>query len=800
MEYAPMQVDIIINLPVMQFNSLYTYSVPTPLESTIQPGIRVLVELGKKQVEGIIASVADIPGEPEIKPIVCVLDEEPVLSLKQIELARWISDSYLCPLPMAINLMTVPLKKKLKKCVKAAITPEEYHDLSSDSRSSSDLILLKYLWQEGEISFDRAQTVAGPDIISNLYQKHMIMINAYYGPARPVQSGVFYALNPGLEFEVIYESLSKRAPQQTKALSILHEQGPIECSQFRKMVSSSSIAALLKKEYIIKQQSSTVVVSRPFQLNKEQKKVLVTIKQRINCGQYTELLLYGITGSGKTEIYIEAAQTVINSGKTVMILVPEIALTRHLVDVFSERFARIAVLHSGISKSQRAEQWRRIRKGEIDLVLGTRSAVFAPLDNIGLIVIDEEQENTYKQEETPRYHAREVAAFRARQDNAVLLMGSATPSLETFHRAITGEIELLTLMERAGNAALPEISVADRKENYKQGQSVLTELLLDKIENNLLRHEQTILFINRRGHTPVTTCMNCGKTLLCPHCSVALNFHYDINSHVCHYCNFTTSLLNQCPYCGSRHLYRTGTGTQKVEEIIRNHFPHARVKRLDMDSSRKKGYQEEILRLMQDKKIDILIGTQMVAKGLDFPAVSLVGVVDADSSLNLPDFRSAERCFQLIVQAAGRAGRGDIAGEVVIQTYNPHSNIIQMAARQDYMAFYKSEIMVRETLHYPPFTNLLRIVVVAEEEQEASADSQEITEYIRDITDASEEYLEILGPAPCPLAKIRNRYRYQIIVKCDSLLLITSIAKYIIYNDTKFSSRVEVEVNPLTTI
>lgn len=795
-----MQVDVIINLPVMNFNSLYSYSVPAEMESIVQPGIRVLAELGNKQVEGLIAAVSINSERPGIKPIICTLDPEPVVSSKQIELARWISDTYLCPLPMAINLMINFFNKSLKKKVKAAVTRDEYIHLPSELKNKTDLIFLNILWQRGEIPFQEAQTLVGASFIHSLYKKNMIIITGKYGQSRPVLSNSCYAVNPHLEYNNMQKSLTKRAPQQLNALNVLFEQGPIECSQFKKMVPYSSIAALLKKEYITIISSSKHQISRPFQLSSEQKEVLKRINHKINMGQNAELLLYGITGSGKTEVYIEAAKTVINKGNSALVLVPEIALTRHLVGIFSERFEKIAVLHSGMSKSERLEQWQRIRNGEIDLVLGTRSAVFAPLENIGLIVVDEEQENTYKQEETPRYHAREVAAFRARQDDAVLLLGSATPSIESFHKAIKGEMELITLNERAGNAVIPKVSVVDLKDVYKSGHTILSETLIEYIKDHLSRGEQTILFLNRRGYTPVTTCMNCGNALVCPHCSVALNYHRDINRNVCHYCNYQAKVPEQCPVCTSNHLRQTGIGTQKVEEAILSLFPRARVMRLDLDSSRKKGYQEQILKLMQDKQIDILIGTQMVTKGLDFPGVSLVGVVDADSILNLPDFRAAERCFQLIVQAAGRAGRGNIPGEVIVQTFNPYSTVIEMASRQDYFAFYQSEIKIRKMLHYPPFTNLLRIVVSSKEESSASNGCHKIAGYIKEITDASEEYLDMLGPAPCPLAKIKNRYRYQIILKCDSLLLITSIAKYIIYNDAPLNTKLEVEINPLTTI
>lgn len=794
------QVDIIINLPIMNFNSLYSYSIPTEMESVIQPGIRVLVEIGNNRVDGLVAAPLQNCLRQELKPIISVLDAEPVISCKQIELARWMSNTYLCPLSMAINLMVGLLNKPLKKTVKAALTHDDYDLLPAQMKSESDLFLMDLLWQRGEIPLEEVKTLFTPDIIRRLQEKKLIAFSGKYEKPRPINKDWCYAINSQKEYDDMAKALEKRAPQQLNTLKILYDQGPLECSRLRKIVPYGSITALTKKEYIMLVRPSKPQIRRPFELSAEQIRVLKRINQKIIASKNVEMMLYGITGSGKTEVYIEAAKTVVNAGRSALILVPEIALTRHLVGVFSERFENMAVLHSGMSRGERLEQWQRIKKGEIDVVLGTRSAVFAPLENIGMIVVDEEQENTYKQEETPRYHAREVAAFRARQDNAVLLLGSATPSIESFHRALTGEMELLNLTERAGNAVLPIVTLVDLKDSFKSGQNMLSEVLSQKIAETLARGEQTILFLNRRGYNPVTICMECGKTVLCPNCSVALNYHRDINHNVCHYCNYQSNVPECCPTCESKHLRQTGIGTQKIEEVIRDRFPHARVMRMDLDSSRKKGYQDNILKLMREQQIDILIGTQMVAKGLDFPGVSLVGIIDADSILNLPDFRAAERCFQLIVQAAGRAGRGNIPGEVIIQTYNPQNPAIQMAASQDYFSFYQSEIETRKLLHYPPYTNLLRVVISSLDEISARNGCQELASYVKEITDASEEYFEILGPAPCPLAKIRNRYRYQLIVKCDSLLLITSIAKYIIYSNAPAKVRVEVELNPLTTV
>lgn len=794
------QVDVIINLPAIRFNKLYSYSVPPEMESIVQPGKRILVELGNKQVEAIVAAPVITSQRYDLKPVITVLDYEPALSCKQMDFAHWISDTYLCPLSLAVNQILGVKKRSIEKHIKAKITREEYKALPAPIKSQAESDLLELLWRKGEIALAKLKNNENAELIHKLQLQDMITITGNYRGNSKLQDDCHYRLNDKINYDDMVRTLQKRAPQQFKVINLLHMQEAMEYSELRKIVNYSSLKALIQKDYIIKIPPRTHHTVRSFELNTEQKQAVNNIRKRTIAGKHAEMLLYGITGSGKTEVYIEAARAVIADGRKVIVLVPEIALTRHQVRIFSERFQKMAVMHSGMAKGERLRQWQKIENGEVDIVLGTRSAVFAPLNNIGLIVVDEEQENTYKQEETPRYHAREVAAFRARQENAVLLLGSATPSIESFHLAMKGVMELIALDQRAGDALLPKVTVVDLKNCYREGNYLLSNILIEKIQEVLGRGEQIILFLNRRGYTPVTVCMDCGNTIICPNCSVALNYHRDINRNVCHYCNYSIEPPQHCPSCNSMHLRQSGMGTQKIEEVIRSRFPDARVMRLDLDSSRKKGSQDNILKMMRQHKIDILIGTQMVAKGLDFPEVSLVGIVDADGILNLPDFRAAERCFQLIVQAAGRAGRANIPGEVVIQTYNPENSVIQMAAHQDYFAFYQSEIINRETLHYPPFTNLLRLVVSSVSDDRAQSVCQKLASYIREITDANEEYIELLGPAPCWLTKIRNRYRYQLIIKCDSLLLITSIAKYIIYSNKPEGIKIEVELNPLSTV
>lgn len=571
----------------------------------------------------------------------------------------------------------------------------------------------------------------------------------------------------------------------------------VACEWLDKNFSKSSIAGLINKGLIIKELIPTSFSDGNISPTEEQIEAIETINNALGKGR-KEFLLFGVTGSGKTEVYINSAQYCISQGQNVLMLIPEIALTRHLVEVISQRINNIAILHSNMSNGERLEEWEKISNGDVNFVLGTRSAVFAPITNIGLIIIDEEQETTYKQEETPKYDAREVARERALYNGAVILYGSATPSLGLFYKVQGNEVSMLTLKNRIGTAKLPQIKIEDLKSNLAGGnRSIISGHLKNKITENLINKEQTILFINRRGYSPITVCRQCGKVLNCPHCSVGVTYHKSLNTNICHYCNFNMDLLMNCPSCKSNYLQQVGTGTQRVEEEVRKLFPTARVERLDLDVSRK-GLQQELLRKMKNKEIDILIGTQMVAKGLDFPNVSLVGIIDADSMLALPDYRATERTFQLIVQAAGRAGRGDKPGEVIIQTYSPDNQVVQWAAQQDYVRFYFEEIKQRKILNYPPFSSLLRIVVSSSNENKVMKKAGVIAELINEAIDAKEDYIQILGPAPCPVQKISNKYRYQIIVKSNNMLLLQSV-RYFIMNEVRFpNGKIDQDINPNT--
>ena len=503
----------------------------------------------------------------------------------------------------------------------------------------------------------------------------------------------------------------------------------------------------------------------PWQLNTEQQQAVSRILAAEAQGEATTFLLEGITGSGKTEVYLQSIAEILNKGKTAMMLVPEIALTPQMVQRFKSRFGKaVAVLHSGLSQGEKYDEWRKIERGEAQVVVGARSAVFAPLQKIGLIIIDEEHEATYKQEDTPRYHARDLAIWRSQYHHCPVILGSATPSLESRARAQKKRYELLYLTQRAHeNAQLPSVTIVDLKEEYAQkNTSTFSRLLQEKISNRLQQKEQIVLLLNRRGYSSFMMCRDCGYVLPCPNCDISLTLHMDVKKMRCHYCGHQENIPKKCPDCQGEKIRYYGTGTQKVEEELQERFPSARILRMDVDTTRKKGAHEKILKAFEEQEADILLGTQMIAKGLDYPNITLVGVLNADTALNLPDFRSSERTFQLLTQVSGRAGRGAKPGEVIVQTFNPEHHSIVLAQAQDYEAFYQQEMILRHQSGYPPFYFTVKITISHPAEQVVAKKSYQIAEQLKNGLSPESR---ILGPTPSGIARIKNRYYYQIILK-----------------------------------
>ena len=568
------------------------------------------------------------------------------------------------------------------------------------------------------------------------------------------------------ELTAAAKTAKARGEKQKLALALLAEKGPQTLvSLAKKGIGASTVRSLEKNGWVIIKEKKIyrnplspleVAPQEPLPLTQEQSFALKRIFDQNNL---QPVLLFGVTGSGKTEVYLQAIAEMMQQGKSSIVLVPEIALTPQMVERFCARFGeRVAVLHSRLSAGERFDEWCRIKNNEAHVVIGARSAVFAPVENLGLIILDEEHETSYKQEETPRYHAREVALWRAQQHGAKVVLGSATPSLESFFKAEKGEYELVCLSQRIAGRPLPPVEIVDMRQELKDGnKSVFSRALSQSIAETLSSGRQAIILLNRRGYATFVLCRECGHVMRCPACNVSLKYHSVTQKLCCHYCDHQEVYPHVCPVCGGRYIRHFGTGTQKVAEELLRLFPEARVVRLDADTTARKGQHQKILHSFKARKANVLVGTQMVAKGLDFPHVTLVGVITADTALNLPDFRAGERTFQLLTQVAGRAGRGNNAGKVVVQTYAPDHYAIQAAKNHDYETFYREESTKRKELSYPPYSFFVRLLVSGT--QEGS---------VVDACSFLENFLSgkctVLGPSPCPLEKVRGRYRWQLIL------------------------------------
>ena len=561
---------------------------------------------------------------------------------------------------------------------------------------------------------------------------------------------------------------------------------------------SSSINTLVKNGIVIyeyenvdRYKSHTSGKYKKLNLNKEQEDVVNSVK----LDEFKTYLLYGITGSGKTEVYMELISKVLDEGKTAIMLVPEISLTPQIVDRFVTRFGEdVAIFHSGLSDYERYDEYRKIIDKRVKIVVGARSAIFMPLDNLGIIVIDEEHSTTYKQDNSPRYHARDVAELRGKYHKCPVVLGSATPSLESFARANKGVYKLLTLTKRAGGGTLPNVSIVDMKKEVKKGNFILSKILMDKIDEKLKKNEQIILLLNRRGYSSMLTCRDCGNVIKCPNCDITLTYHKSSNTNRCHYCNYSIKNISKCPICGSDNMKDYGLGTEKLEEELKRKFD-ARIVRMDLDTTSKKGMHEKIIEDFGDHKYDILLGTQMIAKGLDFPLVTLVGVINADSSLNIPDFRSSENTFQLLSQVSGRAGRSKNPGEVIIQTYNPEHYSISYAKEHNYLKFYEEEMNIRRVLNYPPYYYIIMVNIYSKDYDKGFKEANKIGNYLRKELESS---TKVLGPSMANIFKINNVYHYQCIIKYKyDKKLINALTKLDEYYKTNNVVDMAIDINPV---
>ncbi|WP_339063442.1 primosomal protein N' [Tepidibacillus marianensis] len=607
--------------------------------------------------------------------------------------------------------------------------------------------------------------------------------------------------------------MPKRALKQRKVLDyfISHDVNEAGLTELLKelQMTRSSIQTLVRKGYltIIEREEfrdpykERQFVDKRITLTITQEDVLSRIIESMKKGISRPFLLHGVTGSGKTEVYLSAIQYALDNKKDSILLVPEISLTPQMVERFKGRFGDlVAVMHSRMSKGERYDEWRRIQTGKAKIAVGARSAIFAPFEHIGLIIIDEEHESSYKQEEHPKYHARDIAIWRAEYHQASLVLGSATPSMESYYQASQQNYQLVELPERVMGSHLPTVEIVDMRDQLRKGnRSMFSQILQEKIEEKLEKNEQIVLFLNRRGYSTFVMCRTCGYVMKCPHCDISLTYHHSDQSLRCHYCGYTEKQPKQCPECKSQYIRYFGTGTQKVEVELTKRFPGVRVIRMDVDTTSKKGAHEKLLNTFKNEQADILLGTQMIAKGLDFPKVTLVGVIAADSLLRIPDFRSAERTFQLLTQVSGRAGRHHLPGDVVIQTYDPEHYSIELASHHDYISFFRKELEHRRLLRYPPFTKIITILFSHETLPMVMKASERFTRELK--KNLPLPFIEILGPVTAPIPKIKDRYRFQCVVKYndESLMITKGIHRAIQTVNDSFKDRnlhIQVDVDP----
>ena len=732
--------EVVFNLPLKE---AFTYTIPSKFLGKVLIGMRVLVPFGRRKITGYVVNLAGKwDKDITLKSIADLPDTEPVVSKEILALTKWMADYY---------------QSSWGEAIKCALP------------SGLD---------------EKGQNVS-----------HQLVKYARLVPAIPDESEVEQLLKRSPKQKLVYDLIK----QKEISLPELQTQIPKSQAALRSLKEKNLVEIVTKK----KEREAFVaegIKAQPFgaslKFTPGQKAVFETLNTAIEAERFESFLLHGVTGSGKTEIYIRCIQRVLELGKTAIMMVPEISLTPQTVERFRQRFGdRVAILHSGLSNTERYLEWKKIRDEKVSIAVGARSAVFAPFKSLGIVVIDEEHDGSYKQESNPRYHARDTAVMRARSLNAVVVMGSATPSLESTQNTRLGKYQYLSLNSRVGDRMLPLVSLVDMKRERKEFKnfSILSGTLRSAIRDRLSRDEQIFLFLNRRGTARFVFCPDCGYVLECAHCSVTLTFHGKEDRLLCHYCNFRSRMPNQCVECHGEVIRFSGFGTQKLEEEVQNLFPNARVTRLDRDTTRGRDSFAKMHRNMNAGNIDILIGTQMITKGHDFPNVTLVGVVHADLSLNIPDFRSCERSFQLLTQVAGRAGRGQAPGRVIIQTNNPEHYMFEFVREHDVNAFHEKELKLRQQLNYPPFTRLIAIEIASENESLGQSTAAKLGQAL--IRHARPD-IEIMGPSKAALYQIQNKFRWHLILRGQSMNALQGIlANCQELNELKSASRGKIKLS-----
>jgi len=748
-------VSVALPLPLLP---PFSYRVPSSL-SLPERGARVEVPFAGRRVVGVVLGPGQAPPRGELADVVQVIDEVPLIAPPLIDLALWVADYYLAPVGECLRLVMPPQGIRSSRAVArlSADVPDSDDPLVALLRQGPLPVstLARRLRHDPSAALARLRSAGVVTLDQQLRSSgfRASKVVRLISPAKEckgrAQAEVVRRLQGADGGELPLAELLRDRPSLRGAVKALETAGIVHLEDQR----------LTRTPLGMEGEAGPRPVPLAGQID-----AVRSIVDAVDVGRYAAFLLHGVTGSGKTEVYFLAIEQALKADLGALILVPEIALTPFLVRAAAARFGQsVAVLHSDLSTGERHDEWWRVREGAARVVVGARSAVFAPIERLGLIVVDEEHESSYKQEEAPRYHARDVAVMRARTEGAVVVLGSATPSVESYHNARQGKYVLLALPERVGPQGLPEIEVVDRREALRAGQDpILTTPLLSAIEQRLERAEQVVLLLNRRGYAQSLVCRECGVQAVCPNCSVSLTVHERGRLVECHYCGHERESPQSCAGCGGEYLRLTGYGTERVIERLKEAVPHARLARLDRDVTRKRGAVARILRAFESGEVDVLVGTQMIAKGHDFPNVTLVGVIDADVGLGLPDFRAAERTFQLLTQVAGRAGRGAVKGAVVLQSHLPEHYALSHACEQDYGAYFERETEYRRTMGYPPFTALLNIVVRSNRAPRAASEAQAVATALRAV---ARGHYRVLGPAAAPLARLHGDFRQQVLMK-----------------------------------
>lgn len=802
---------------VFTFDKEFDYLIPEQLESEAQRGCRVTVPFGNgnKKCIGFIFDFADSSDSKRLKKITEVIDETPLLSDEMIQLARWIKDRTFCTLYEAAKAMLptgINHRMVASYSANPEADPEKISKLGETERELYDYLLKRGTFIKADNAFKALGIKNDFGLCEKLARKGLLL--ASFDAVRNLADLTVRMVRLLPDTDGI--KLTKKQKEIVDVLKDIGEASVKELCYFTGLTPAvvnalvkNGVAEFFEQTVInLPDFTKTVPCKEEIILSDEQKQAFDKLVSLSDADKASVSLLYGVTGSGKTSVYMSVIDSVLAKNKSVIVMVPEIGLTPQTLSLFCKRYgSQVAVFHSALSVRERLDEWQRVRNGDAKIIIGTRSAVFAPTDNLGLIIIDEEQEHTYKSEQTPRYNAIDVAKFRAAYNKCLLILASATPSVESYAAALSGRYELCTLTKRYGNAVLPDVVTVDMRTEEKTPESkAISKTLYNYLKNNLENGHQSILLINRRGFHTFAACNSCGAVVCCPYCSISMTYHSANNRIMCHYCGHSVPFSDLCPECGEHSVRYSGFGTQKIEQELALMLPEARIIRMDTDSTSGKNSHEKVLESFAKGEYDIMIGTQMVAKGLNFPNVTLVGVVSVDQQLYNDDFRSLEKTFSLLTQVVGRSGRGETAGSAVIQTLTPENEIIRLASKQDYDAFFKTEIRLRKGMVYPPYCDLCVLGFTGTDETIVRSAAREALELLRENSNGKYkgEKIIALGPMPARVARVNNKFRYRLIIKCRNSSNFRKMISEIIIavgKDNRFSTvTVYADINPDTTI